>query len=113
LTSGQAEEEFNFGGSSGDVPVVGDWDGDGISTVGVVQAGAWLLRNSNSAGRPDLSFIFGQPGDIPVSADWDGNGTDKPGMVRRDSWLLKRSANSDDTFTFQFRVGGGLPFVWR
>jgi hypothetical protein len=113
LSSGDPDNEFTFGGSSGEVPVVGDWDGDGITTVGLFQAGTWLLRNSNESGRAELSFIFGQPGDIPIAADWDGSGSVRPGIVRRESWVMKQALDSDETFTFLFRTGGGQPFVWR
>jgi uncharacterized protein GlcG (DUF336 family) len=46
--------------------VVGDWDGDGRDTVGVVQpaAAVWFLRNDNSPGAPDAAtpFAYGGPG---------------------------------------------------
>src|SRR5690348_12990414 len=35
----------------------------------------WLLRYSNTAGNPDVSFSYGAPGDIPVVGDWTGSGT--------------------------------------
>jgi uncharacterized delta-60 repeat protein len=54
-----------------DKPVVGDWDGDGIWTVGVYDPrgnGAWLLRNSNSPGAPDIApFAYGAPTWTPLS----------------------------------------------
>jgi hypothetical protein len=56
----------------GDLPVVGDWDGDGITTIGVFRGNQFLLRNSNSAGPADLSFVFGIPGDLPIAGDWNG-----------------------------------------
>jgi hypothetical protein len=41
--------------------VAGDWNGDGVTTVGVVDPnGLWYLRNSNSAGAPDVTpFAYG------------------------------------------------------
>ena len=52
---GNAEYFFSFG-NLGDVPVVGDFDGDGIDTVGVYRSGSWYLRNSNSSGAHDLFY---------------------------------------------------------
>ena len=52
---GDAEYFFSFG-NPGDVPVVGDFDGDGIDTVGVYRSGSWYLRNSNSSGAHDLFY---------------------------------------------------------
>ena len=52
---GAADYFFSFG-NPGDVPVVGDFDGDGIDTVGVYRSGNWYLRNSNSTGAHDLVY---------------------------------------------------------
>lgn len=48
-TGGPADLQFTYG-ISGDIPVVGDWDGDGVDTVGIFREGAFHLRNANSAG---------------------------------------------------------------
>ncbi|MGH2784971.1 MAG: N-acetylmuramoyl-L-alanine amidase [Actinomycetota bacterium] len=47
---------FAFG-SPTDTFVAGDWDGDGETTPGVVRIWTWLLRNTNTAGVADESFI--------------------------------------------------------
>ena len=47
---------FAFG-SSTDTFVVGDWDGDGDSTPGAVRVWTWLLRNANTSGTADQTFI--------------------------------------------------------
>jgi hypothetical protein len=74
---------FAYGGK-GDIPVVGDWDGDGVDTVGVYRPSdsRFELRNSNRPGLPDLSVPFGRPGDVPIVGDWDGDGIDKIGVFR-------------------------------
>ncbi|MFL6291611.1 MAG: cell surface protein, partial [Thermoanaerobaculia bacterium] len=60
-------------GLAGDLPLAGDWNGDGIDTIGILRNGfQFLLRNSNSTGAPDLSFAFGTAGDQPIAGDWDG-----------------------------------------
>ena len=72
---------FNFG-QAGDTPVAGDWNGDGIDTVGVFNAGSWALRNSNSAGAADITVLFGiAPGSRPVVGDWNGDGIDTIGVL--------------------------------
>ena len=96
-------------GQPGDIPVVGDWNGNGVHTIGVVRGNRWLLRNANRAGDPDLDFVFGQPGDIPVVGDWNGDGTTGIGMVRGSRWLLRNSPSAggpDFDFTFS---GSGRP----
>jgi hypothetical protein len=78
--------------------VVGDWDGNGTTTVGVARAGAadliWYLRNRNSPGAPDLApFAYGARGDIPVPGEWDGDGQDTVGVFdpAAATWKLRNS----------------------
>ena len=52
-------------GDPGDIPIVGDWNGDGIDTIGVVRGNTWYLRNSNTTGVADVTFTFGDAGDRP------------------------------------------------
>ena len=49
-------------GSVFDVPVAGDWDGDGIDTIGVFRNGTFYLRNSNSSGGIDGTVETRLPG---------------------------------------------------
>jgi len=61
-----------------------------ISTVGVYRptTGQWLLRTSNTAGNPNLTFTFGgQPGDQPVAGDWNGDGRTDLGIFRDGTFL--------------------------
>lgn len=99
---------FEFG-QAGDIPVVGDWDGDGVATPGVVRGNRWLLRNSNSTGPADLDFTFGEPGDVPVVGRWTDSGLAMPGMVDGTTWSIKTTAGGgapDNTFDFG---PGGIP----
>jgi hypothetical protein len=50
---------------AGDKPIVGDFNRDGRTDVGVVRRGAWLLRGFPSAGSTWRRFGFGRPTDQP------------------------------------------------
>ncbi|MEA2933350.1 MAG: hypothetical protein QOI56_2135, partial [Actinomycetota bacterium] len=65
---GAPDLTFVFGGS-GLYPVVGDWNGDGIDTVGYksMSSGIWSLRNTNSAGPVDATFDYGLSNDLPLT----------------------------------------------
>ena len=84
------------------VPVSGDWDGDGIDTVGFygVDQKRWYLKTAHSEGWTDLNHIKFGVSDItkwvPISGDWDGDGTDTIGFYSIDHkrWYLK-TAYSD------------------
>lgn len=97
-------------GRPGDIPVVGDWNGNGVHTIGVVRGNRWLLKNSNRAGGADYDFVFGEPGDIPVVGDWNGSGSTSIGMVRGNRWLLRNSLSGGSAnYDFTFGSGNGYP----
>ena len=54
------------------MPVIGDWNNDGIDTIGVYRNAQFLLRNSNTIGFADIVFALGNPGDMPIAGNWDG-----------------------------------------
>lgn len=74
-------------GVAGDVPVPGDYDGDGRDELAVyrpVDASWWIyFRNGEGRGEAGRSLAWGEPGDIPVPADYDGDGRYDFAIVRR------------------------------
>ncbi|MFQ3589312.1 MAG: IPT/TIG domain-containing protein, partial [Chloracidobacterium sp.] len=93
-------------GEPGDRPVVGDWDGDGKSTVALFRNGQFLIRNANAVAAPVITVPFGQTGDAPLAGDWTGKGFDSIGVFRRGLFLLRNAntAGSPDII-----VNYGLP----
>lgn len=92
----------HFGGAAGDIPVAGDWNGDGIDEIGIYHAGKWLLdANGNgtwdgAVGGDRLVKSFGTSGGLPVVGDWDGTGIVRIGIFRRGEWRL--DLNGNDTW---------------
>src|ERR1019366_1593469 len=85
-----------FGGLPGDLPVVGDWNGDGRRKVGIYRQGVWLLDwdGDGELTSADRKFNFGGlPGDLPVVGDWTGDGRDKIGVYRGGAWILDVNGN--------------------
>ncbi len=80
---GAADSSYLFG-DLGDKPFSGDFDGDGVDTVGLHRESTGLVyfRNSNTQGIADASFVFGDPGDRFVAGDWTDDGTDTAGLFR-------------------------------
>jgi hypothetical protein len=83
LDEAGAASSFFFG-NPGDLPMMGDWDGDGIDTPGLYRQsdGFVYLRNSNNQGIADVRFFFGNPGDVPLAGDFDGDGFDTVSIFR-------------------------------
>ena len=59
-------------GIPNDLPVTGDWNNDGIDTIGIYRGDTFYLRNSNTNGVADMTFSLGLDGDVPISGNWDG-----------------------------------------
>ena len=64
-STGVADIAFQYA-NAGDTPVCGDWNGDGIDTVGAVRAGTWYLRDAHAGGAADLVLGYGDVGDQPL-----------------------------------------------
>ena len=72
-TFGPPDVTIQFG-APGDLPIVGDWDGNGTMTIGLFRptGNFFFLRNTNTLGPPDTTVSFGASGDKPIVGNWDG-----------------------------------------
>ena len=68
--------------------MVGDWNGDGHTGIGVVRGNRWILRNAVSAGPADRDFDFAGNG-RPVTGDWDGDGRTGVGWFNAGTWTIR------------------------
>lgn len=112
-TAGPTDQVAEFGAGS-QTPVVGDWDGDGIATIGTYEpeSGIWRLRNSNTSGSPDVKFQYGGSQFRPVVGDWDGNGTTTIGLYEPNQgrWELRNSNTSGNPhLDFQYGDPKSVP----
>ncbi|MDH3470194.1 MAG: hypothetical protein OEM94_02640 [Acidimicrobiia bacterium] len=80
---GAASVDYLFG-NVGDQPFAGDFNGDGVDTIGLYREvdSFVYMRYSHSQGIADRSFFYGDPGDVIFSGDWNGDGTDTVGIFR-------------------------------
>jgi hypothetical protein len=103
--TGIADLALNYG-LAGDDPVVGDWDGDGIVTIGIYRDGYFYLRNSNTLGFAEIVFPFGVSGDQPIAGDWDGDDIDTIGVYRPSTGqFLLRNSNTEGPEEISFYLG--------
>jgi len=115
MRSDLIDHVFQYG-TKGDVAVTGDWNGDGIHTIGIFRNGTWFL-DMDGDGRwseGDRTVEYGQEGDRPVVGDWTGDGISKVGVYRNGTFQLDTNNNRQfDVADKVFELGGAgdLPVV--
>ncbi len=114
---GSAELDYGFG-NPGDVPFVGDFDGDGVDTVGLHReaTGFAYFRNSHTQGVADREFFYGDPGDQIRAGDWTGDGMDTVGLFRSDEarfYLKFANEQGPADIDFLFGEPGWIPVKGR
>ena len=94
MRSDLIDHVFQYG-EKGDRAVVGDWNGDGIHTIGIFRDGVWFLDMDGDGrwSKGDVAVEFGQAGDIPVVGDWTGDGISKLGVYRNGTFYLDTNNN--------------------
>ena len=86
-------------GQSTDVPVMGDWNGDGRTKIGIYNNGTWILDyNGNGIWEgpgvdKTIYWSTGQSGEVPVVGDWNGDGKSKIGIYANGTWILEYNGN--------------------
>ncbi|HSE71872.1 MAG TPA: VCBS repeat domain-containing M23 family metallopeptidase [Nocardioidaceae bacterium] len=82
-----------------DVPLAGDWDGDGAAEVAVFHRDPRVGSFELSAPDGTTTLVpFGRSSDTPVSGDWDGDGRTEVGVRRQRARLfLLRQADGTTT----------------
>ena len=86
-----------------DVPIAGDWDGDGTDEVSIFRRkpgnGKFRLFRT---GRKPLRVRLGYSADTPVTGDWDGDGRTDVGVKTSGSktYVLRKGDGSTAESTF-------------
>lgn len=101
-------------GHEGDRGVTGDWNGDGITKVGVYNNGTWRL-DVNGNGKWDEGDVeirgFGSKESIPVVGDFNGDGIDEVGIFENGRWTVDTNGDHKPDNTFEFGRAGDQPVV--
>lgn len=113
---------FTFG-QAGDLPVVGDWTGDGTDNVGVFRVvdgdAMFYLDASGSHEFSQAEVINFGPVDsdaLPVVGDWNGNGVTDVGIYENGEFILDTNGDGvrdagDATFTYTGAPSGAVPIA--
>jgi uncharacterized delta-60 repeat protein len=97
-------------GSPSDLPVGGDYDGDGNTNIATFSTnGDWTYRDNQNI---DRGYHWGTTGDKPVPADYDNDGITDYAIYRPSTgyWWIHRSSN-DTYFGFPFGIAEDIPLT--
>ena len=99
---------FYFG-TPGQLPMVGDWNGDGMHTIAVFHNGVWHrdIDGDGKWSKADVKLNFGTKGDQPIVGDFNGDGIDEIGVYRDGMWYIDTNNNGViDRDDLVFKLGG-------
>lgn len=95
-------------GDPGDKPYVGDFNGDGIDTLGLHResSGFVYFRQSHTQGFADHEFYYGIPNDRLTAGDFNDNGVDTLLVFRpTEQKLYIRNSNTLGVADVEFQFG--------
>ena len=115
------DRSYNFG-ITGDIPITGDWNDDGISEIGVFRPSTHLFYldyNGNgvwNGASVDRQYNFGITGDIPITGDWNDDGISEIGVFRPSTHLFYLDYNGNGAWngaatdsSYNFGITGDIP----
>jgi len=97
LSSRTNANSVNANNAAATIPVVGDWNGNGKSEIGLYLYGLFFL-DYNGNGQwdgvtTDRQYSFGQYGDKPVAGKWNGGTKSEIAVFRNGVWYLDYNGN--------------------
>jgi len=96
-------------GISTDVPITGDWNGNGLFEIGVFRPSAKAFYLRRSDGTWEALNNCGINGDLPIAGDWNGDGKSQIGVFRPSEGMFHLRNLSGEWNSFQFGTSGDLP----
>lgn len=108
VLGGSGQTTYTWG-MSGDIPVQGDFDGDGKTdfTIFRPSTGAWWVTRSSD--NSTYTHSLGQSGDLPAPADYDGDGRSDLAVWRPSTGVWYIVGSTDGSMQFTYGTNGDKP----
>jgi len=108
-TAGGSSFQIYFGATT-DIPVPGDYDGDGKTDAVIFRpsTGLWYGPRTGAASIV-IQMMLGQSGDIPVPGDYDGDGKTDPAIYRPSTGMFFAVKSGGGTLSTAFGSAGDIP----
>ena len=97
-------------GISTDMPVTGDWNGDGRTDVGVFRNSTHMFYLKN--GTTTTAISWGINTDLPVTGDWNGDGRTEVGVFRPSTHMFYLK-NGTTATAISYGVSTDLPVTGK
>ncbi len=104
-------------GQNGDIPVPGDYDGDGKTDFSIFRQGTgececlvtWYIIHSSTNNQ--VVFQYAEDGDLPAQADYDGDGKTDAAVYRpsNNTWYIQGSSAGYYTVSSEYFDEEDLP----
>jgi hypothetical protein len=99
-----------FFGATTDIPVVGDYNGDGKTDAVIYRPGSGLWYGpATGLAQIVIQMTLGQSGDIPIPGDYDGDGKTDPAIYRPSTGLFFAVLSGGGTKSQTFGVLTDVP----
>lgn len=104
---------FGRGVENGDLPLLGDFDGDLRDDLCVVRNHRTFCDTAHDGGTAEMQApVFGLPGDVPLLGDLDGDGRAEPCRFRAGIFLCDMARNGGAAeLTIAFGLPGDRPLL--
>jgi len=113
------DDRIEVMGASGDIPFIGDWNGDGTDELGLRRTNVFSrffldTDGDNRITGADRQFFMGATTDIAIKGDWNGDGTDEVGLFRPSNNQFFLDMDNDGAITgadtsFLMGAAGDIP----